>query len=186
MRKGRRDFSSLLLWIPISPLLAGVSLEDRVLPGRGAAFIKSFNLLQTWLKQTPLGCHFLHGTAATWTKGGRPELLDGNCGTLELACKSTGGGKHRHGWAAVGLRKVHMLGEVGEGGDAPHQLQSSTGSNSSSQKIATGPTYPEEGYAPTQIRCDRPIKQVGCGFFTTPYLKPFHGWPLLATQHPNP
>lgn len=56
----------------------------------------------------------------------------GNCGTLGLDCKSTVGGKHRHGQAAVGLRKGHLLGEIGEGGGAPHQLQSSTGSNSSS------------------------------------------------------
>lgn len=93
MRKVQPDFSSPLPWIPISHLLARVSLEERVLSGRGVTFSSSHSTFCTFVWSKPEECPFLRGTAATWPRRRGPELLDGSWGTIETILQ-------RHLWEA--------------------------------------------------------------------------------------
>lgn len=52
---------------------------------------------------------------------------------FRLYCRASMRGRCRPGWAAVCLRKVHLLGETGQSGNTPKQECSSTDANPSSQ-----------------------------------------------------
>lgn len=163
--RNQPDFSSMPLRIPISHSLGGESAS-----WQKSHFSSNLsNFCKIWLKLTPLECPFPHRDGSYMGKRGRPELEGGHWRTGPGSATKAAGAPGQlskevpfagegRGAVILQIRNMAALMVILVAGG-----------------IATGSTYPEESSDHTQVRWERPTKQVGCGFLTTLDLKFFNG-----------